>query len=1330
MKKMSIVYNAFAFIMLILSSDVIMALEKTNLQNKKLKNHKNDKSSISKTEKQFISSTSSTPKVNDVLRASSSLVDQISVMDQTGNVLQNDPNASKSTNTTYTTCKNKFYNIISILPSNLQTAILAEFASNINANYCCDSEKLIKSVSNILNSQVSSFAQILTNQQQKSKKGFVCFRAPEIVAKDENLPFEKSYSDKNKEFINSLLLQQNVLSSNLLKCLNQINKISIRNLGLMCSSNEMSDKIFNLDAISKRYTSVKKFPDDDKNIYSDCIDYIKNYDTFSNTVLGAYVDSLNFLIGTDKCNYFSNLFTMDPIRDKNDPYLPKDLADLATSTNTSNSANNNLNKNNNNDPTLLLNSWYNCASTKTEINSSFSTNLKNSVIRAQYINPFGLSTYIGRADIDYQKVKQKFNLVNYPYYYLSCTMNDGCYASFKGASNQKQADMSTVITGQSTKLEVSCCNKICIVYVKIEDSFVDQNGNFYSSTKNLEAAEIFEMKSDRNSLELSSLDYLEIRNSRNCFNKNSSNPISFIEKSHNFSTQFVSSSNISTQNTNVNNPSSSTAINIEKNFDNSNFLKILNDLYLNPSLYENDFRLKTTTMLKVTLDGKTQTLNDLLYNDLFTNNNSTNYIQCEMGNCIFQQNVSGSPSSIPDKKFNLEQNNDKVSISIKTNVAMKKGGSSGGKSGSKSSSSKSSSSSSSGSSFSKSSSSSTSSSSGSSFSKPSSTSSSNSFSNPSNSFSSSTGSSFKPSSTSNNINNNGFNSATTYGTPSYSSGNNGFNSATSYGTSKNTYGNSFNNNLYPTNKNNNNYNNNSINSNSNSYNTKSSSNSYFNQGNVNNYYYNNNYPSNSGSKYETKINVSSNPYSSFNSNYYNNLYSNNYGYNSLKVNINNPVSSISSYNYGYNTYNYNSYVSSVKFKDDKIKIKVNYYPSYTYNPIYSDIFYPYNRYYSYNYYSHYYRPNYYNYYYQNQNIYANNPATSGYSFNSLNLPADYNAEDWLPSYQPYFDRQAYIQNLNSNLSSVKIYSQCCKTWCAYVIQNINDGILSSNSKQRIYVEVILKNYAFFDSGSISASQKKCLIKNIQLNYDNPNSLKDNNIFQKCGINSPYDIIPVKQQCLKSMNEHCKANGFLDLMDKSAIYVQSSDESTKDCLPPTDCLNLTSSATEAQMQTCGASIISLFSTNSVKPSFKSFIYPCAQNTSVTKPAMIEKFMNKQFNNNSSTDNSNIINLNNFSSDQKAKLESIKTLAANQINSNISIDNNTALSANTNINYDSASLNLATDSAVASSILNPDVSDDGSYNNSNPYYKGGIYANGKINKYSNYITILMILFIILI
>merc|ERR1712032_1397739 len=306
-----------------------------------------------------------------------------------------------------------------------------------------------------------------------------------------------------------MLKSQNVLSMNLLSCINQIKKIALRNMGLFCSTDDLKDKFFNKNAANE-YTSIKLFPDDEEETFNKCFNYVKIQDSFSNTVLGAFLDSLNSIIGTDKCNYLSNLFSMDPIKDKEDPLLPKDLKELANKAKEKTSSN--KNSISGNSPLEPLENWSKCAKEKTEFNVSKISELFNDVRRANYVNPNGLSTYIGRADISYNIIKEKFNIIDYPYYQIECTYQK-CQGAYKDNKFSTLTDLKDIVGGKygnKTELKVSCCDKICVVYVKIQDQ-----SNSHGLV-DLEAAEIFKMNGDKNSLDITKLDINELKNAEKC----------------------------------------------------------------------------------------------------------------------------------------------------------------------------------------------------------------------------------------------------------------------------------------------------------------------------------------------------------------------------------------------------------------------------------------------------------------------------------------------------------------------------------------------------------------------------------------------------------------------------------------------------------------------------------------------------------------------------------------------------------------------------------------------------------------------------------------------
>ena len=591
-KKM---FNVILIILLLLS-DAFIAIDTSNKLNaKKLRSqNENENEQFSTTTKKSTPITTTKDNPFDVT---------FEKFDKAGTFIKNDLQENQSsTAKTFKECKRQFYPMISLFPDLIQKAILSEFANNksINNN-CCDSGELIQSIGKEFEYFEKDFAEVLTKRHKQTKKGFTCFRANEVVARNEGLPLERSFINENKQFTRTMLKSQNDLSMNLLACMNQIKKISLRNVGLFCGTDEVKDKIFNKNS-QKEYTSVKLFPDDEIETFDQCFEYMKHIDSFSNTVLGAYLDSLNTLIGTDKCNYLSNLFAMDPIKDKDDPLLPKDLKDLAGKVDQKDPS-----KQTNNSPKILLDKWHSCAKTKTEFDLKNIEDIEEDIRIANYINPNGLSTYIGRADIKYGIIKEKFNLVDYPYFQLKCDF-DGCKAGFKGKQYSEMKELQQIITGENTSLKVSCCDKICVVYVKIKDTTPSDG------TLDLKAAEIFEMKGDRNTLDISKLDLNELKNAQKCLsapvtipvNKEISNFVEILE------------SNSPTNTTTTNTPEKPKT----KNFSNQELIETMKQILEKSEDFDNDFRLKTNTLLQINLKGKDVSLNDFIYETLFKQENA------------------------------------------------------------------------------------------------------------------------------------------------------------------------------------------------------------------------------------------------------------------------------------------------------------------------------------------------------------------------------------------------------------------------------------------------------------------------------------------------------------------------------------------------------------------------------------------------------------------------------------------------------------------------------------------------------------------------------------
>jgi hypothetical protein len=151
---------------------------------------------------------------------------------------------------------------------------------------------------------------------------------------------------------------------------------------------------------------------------------------------------------------------------------------------------------------------------------------------------------------------------------------------------------------------------------------------------------------------------------------------------------------------------------------------------------------------------------------------------------------------------------------------------------------------------------------------------------------------------------------------------------------------------------------------------------------------------------------------------------------------------------------------------------------------------PYSQYNNYNYY--YIRPNYEE-YYKDSNILSTN------YYNSYDLAAEFDPTDWMPFYDSFFDAKNYILSLDENkVKEIKLFVQCSDLFCILVINNFNDDLKYDKNKNRIYIDVIMRNFAFIDNDGILVTggnkeyeklkmkPKICLIENLFINNEKNN----------------------------------------------------------------------------------------------------------------------------------------------------------------------------------------------------------------------------------------------------
>jgi uncharacterized membrane protein YgcG len=494
-------------------------------------------------------------------------------------------------------CVNKFENILRKLPQDIRNVVLGSFKNNLTSNTCCDVEPTIEKVSKAISKFQSKFLHVMSQESQKSKKGLGCFRAADVVHSKMRSPNENGMINAQKQFIKNLLLDSNNLNSKLAKCLVKLNQIVIKHIGLMCVDDSLVNVVFQTDAKGK-VLSAKKTAESDATLFTECYDYISGFNDYTSSVFRSYIDELNSLMGNEKCNYLSNTFAFDRKHDVNDTLFPPMAKENINFTSAD-----------------LVNRWEVCIKNSTIVPQALADLLKNDYLNAMTKQPNGLSTYVGRYDIDFDVIKKNFFLKSRPSFYLNCTAST-C-KSYCNNCNTTNWQYGSIVKSPSTNLAVSCCNGVCIVYVTIED--LDNFG----LSRTVPGAEIFYIKEiSENFRDFDPLTLAKIRNANTCFSTNDTNLNAF---------SVVPTVKISTTSFVQNELKQSSNLNNTTKFDDSTLKQKLKEIVDNPSKYQNDNRLMN--VLKLKFNGTL--LQDFLYGNLYSGNDKF-YLSCQNAVCRLQ----------------------------------------------------------------------------------------------------------------------------------------------------------------------------------------------------------------------------------------------------------------------------------------------------------------------------------------------------------------------------------------------------------------------------------------------------------------------------------------------------------------------------------------------------------------------------------------------------------------------------------------------------------------------------------------------------------------------
>jgi hypothetical protein len=201
----------------------------------------------------------------------------------------------------------------------------------------------------------------------------------------------------------------------------------------------------------------------------------------------------------------------------------------------------------------------------------------------------------------------------------------------------------------------------------------------------------------------------------------------------------------------------------------------------------------------------------------------------------------------------------------------------------------------------------------------------------------------------------------------------------------------------------------------------------------------------------------------------------------------------------------------------------------------------------------------------------------------------------MPSFRAPFDLQTYMNLVNQKLNQVKIYVECCKLFCVTYIESFDDGLSQLGSAKRVFVDFNLRNYFGLDTSNLPAQQKACLVGSLYSNTSNAGWL------QSCQIDAPFRTFPLKQSCRNSLNRHCGSVGFNNVYERF-------DGKCDDSLI---CENVNNNSTEAEKLNCGSQISTRFMTHNFQIHYASLVNPCAAPAAPAAPARLTSFVQTHF-----------------------------------------------------------------------------------------------------------------------
>jgi len=237
-------------------------------------------------------------------------------------------------------------------------------------------------------------------------------------------------------------------------------------------------------------------------------------------------------------------------------------------------------------------------------------------------------------------------------------------------------------------------------------------------------------------------------------------------------------------------------------------------------------------------------------------------------------------------------------------------------------------------------------------------------------------------------------------------------------------------------------------------------------------------------------------------------------------------------------------------------------------------------------------------------------------------------------------------------------------------------------QKRIYIDVIVRNYAFLDVTKLSYGQEKCIVDQIFKKYsvnDTATTINSKEILTTCNLFSPYDMFPIKESCMLGVVNSCNSNGFHQLTGRASGFVkpQQTEKYVETCKEPMDCMKMNDQSSNSDKQKCGIILHSMFTGDTGIVSYQGLLTPCNQNDAATNSTSIStstvstnlttSFVEIQQTSDSS--NYEYRDESNFTDSQQQQYSQLQASAGAAIVPDVNIDNSTSTTPNTdNINAD--------------------------------------------------------------